>query len=286
MAIQNRKPVPKTQREISVSQHKAFDTSVGNPNNLTLTNRANQVSFKGDTTKPLSIGIQDIDESIFYYFDNVIRPFVYQNGDRIPVPVIYGAPEKWKSFQKDGYYRDKGGKIMLPIIMFKRDSLEKVRNISNKLDANFPNNFEVYQKPYSSRNAYDSFNVLNGVKPQKELYAVTMPDYVILNYSCVIATYYVDQLNKIIEAIEYASDSYWGNPERFKFRARIDSFATPVEVASNDVRSVRGTFNIKMYGYIIPDTVQKDTSAIDKFYSKSRISFTTETVSNINDIKS
>lgn len=276
------KPLPKTQRQISVSQHTAYDQSVGNPNDLTYQNRANQISWDKDTTKPLSINLQDIDEAIFYYFENVIRPFVYQNGDRIPVPLIYGSPEKWKSFQKDGYYRDKSGRIMLPIIMFKRDSLEKVRTIGNKLDANFPNNFEVYQKSYTPKNAYDKFNVLNNVKPQKELYAVTMPDYVILNYSCVIATYYIDQLNKIVEAINYASDSYWGNPQRFKFMARIDSFTTPVEVASNDVRSVRGNFNIRLHGYIVPEIIQKDTSAINKFYSKSKLVFTTETVSDIN----
>jgi hypothetical protein len=45
-----------------------------------------------------------------------------------------------------------------------------------------------------------------------------------LTYTCIIQTYYVEQLNKIIEAINYASDSYWGDPERFKFRARIDKF--------------------------------------------------------------
>ena len=31
----------------------------------------------------------------------------------------------------------------------------------------------------------------------------------------------MEQLNKIIEACEYASDAYWGNPERFQFRAFI-----------------------------------------------------------------
>jgi hypothetical protein len=77
--------------------------------------------LKDDTTKPFSIGIKDIDESIMYYFDNVIRPYVIQNGERIAVPIIYGSPERWKSIQKDAYYRDKKGAIMMPIIMFKRD---------------------------------------------------------------------------------------------------------------------------------------------------------------------
>ena len=104
------KPTPKTQREISVEQHKSTYVPAGNPNyadpNVPGVNRALQTSFRDDTTKPFSIGIKDIDEAVFYYFENVIQPSVYQNGERLPVPIVYGSQEKWKSFQKDGYYRD------------------------------------------------------------------------------------------------------------------------------------------------------------------------------------
>ena len=102
MAKNSRTPVPKTQREISVEQHKAFDTEVGNPNYANGVNRGDQISFADDSVKPFSIGIQDIDEAVFYYFQNVIKPFVLQNEERIEVPIIYGSPEKWASFQKVG----------------------------------------------------------------------------------------------------------------------------------------------------------------------------------------
>ena len=85
------------------------------------------------------------------------------------------------------------------------------------------------------------------------MYAVVVPDYVTLNYDCIISTYYVEQMNGIIEAINYASDSYWGNPERFQFRARIDSVATNVELPTGQERVVKSTFSIKMYGYIVPN---------------------------------
>ena len=141
MARQYRKPVPKTQREISTNLQTPYDPKLGNPNdaneknqfppvnqaNLPF-NRSEQMSFKEDNVKPFSIGIKDIDESIMYYFNNVIRPFVIQNGERIAVPVIYGSPERWKSIQKDAYYRDKKSAIMMPIIMFKRTSIEKNRS--------------------------------------------------------------------------------------------------------------------------------------------------------------
>jgi len=273
-----RKTTPKSQREISVDQHIPYDKEAGNPNLANNdNNRGTKQSFRDDNVKPLTIGIQDIDEAVFYYFQNVIKPSVYQNGERLPVPVIYGAPEKWKSFQKDGYYRDQKGKIMAPLIMLKRDSLEKNRGITNKLDANNPNNFNIFTKRYDQRNAYDQFAVLNNRIPEKQFYASVVPDYVTVTYSCVVFTYYVEQLNKVVEAIQYASDSYWGDPERFKFKAMIDSFAFQTELQQNDERIVRSTFTIKLNGYIIPEILQRDLNGIKKYTEKTKLIFSLET---------
>ena len=286
----NRNPPPKTQREISISQQEPYQQGgpgfqpTGNPNKAEGINRGQQLSFKGDDTKPFTLGIQDIDEAIYYYFTEVIKPFVIQNGQRIAVPVVYGNPEKWKMVQKDGYYRDKNGKIMSPLLVFKRDDLTKVRNIGNKLDANHPNLYSSLTKAYSSKNFYTPFDVLNNIKLEKEQYAVVIPDYVAIKYSCVIYTYYVEQMNKIVEAINYASDSYWGDPARFKFRAMIDSFTTVIEVEDGKDRAIKSNFDIKLNGYIIPDVVQKDLTAIKKIPTITKTVFGIETTSNINQI--
>jgi hypothetical protein len=274
------KPVPKTQREISVEQQTSSYIPAGNPNyadpNVPGVNRALQTSFKGDNVKPFSIGIKDIDEAVFYYFENIIQPSVYQNGSRLPVPIIYGSPEKWKSYQKDGYYRDQKGKIMAPLIMFKRDAMEKVRSIGNKLDANNPHNYGVSQKKYDSRNSYDNFKVLTNRIPEKQFYATVIPDYVTITYSCAIFTYYVEQLNKIVESVNYASDAYWGDPQRFKFKTMIDSFGFQTELVQDDERIVRSTFNIKLNGYIIPEILQKDINSLKKFSDKTKVIFSIE----------
>ena len=278
-----RKPIPKTQKQLGNEQVVPFSPEAGNPNNFNPSpteNRALQTSFKGDTVKPFSVGIQDIDEAIFYYFENVIQPSVIQNGARLPVPIIYGSPEKWKSYQKDGYYRDQQGKIQAPLIMFKRNDITKNRQIANKLDANNPQNFGVFNKRYTQRNAYDNFKVLNNRIPQQEYYAVVMPDYLTVTYTCAVFTYYVEQLNKIVEAMEYASDAYWGNPQRYQFKAMIDSFGFQTELTNNDERVVRSTFDIKINGYIIPEILQKDITAIKKFSNKTKIIFSMETVDN------
>lgn len=275
-----RKPIPKTQKEISNSLVTPFDQRQGNPNDAepAKDNRALQTSWKGDTVKPFTVGLQDIDEAIFHYFENIIKPVVYQNGENLSVPVLYASPEKWKSYQKDGYLRDVKGSLMAPLIIFKRESIDKNRTIANKLDANNPHNYAITPKSYTQRNAYSSFDLLNNRKPEKEYYAVVVPDYITATYTFVVFTYYVEQLNKIVEAIQYASDSYWGNPERFKFQARIDSFGFQTELNENSERVVRSTFTVKLNGYLIPETIQKSTSAINKYFGKTRLNFTLEGV--------
>ena len=53
-------------------------------------------------------------------------------------------------------------------------------------------------------------SLLNNRKPQRKIHAVVIPDYVTISYKCIIMTYYVEQMNKIVEAINYASEAYWG----------------------------------------------------------------------------
>ncbi len=297
MAEKGKIPVPKTQREIMNSQIEPYVppvgapgfSEIGNPNSATTFNRGEQTSFRDDTTKPFSLGFKEIDEAIFYYFENVIKPTVMQNGVVQKVPVIYGNPERCKQVQKDGYYRDQKGKIMMPLITFKRNNIEKVRNMSNKLDANNPSNLQVFTKNYNPANTYSNFNLLNNTIPTKTRYAVVMPDYVNITYDFIISTYYIEQLNKLIEAINYASDSYWGNPEQFQFIARVDSFATPLEITTGGERLVKSTFSLKLHGYVVPDTIQKDVTALKKYSDKSQIIFNLETsttdIDRINNYK-
>jgi hypothetical protein len=286
MAKNGKKPIPKTQREISTSLQTPYDQRYGNPNDLQFDpkNRGNQVSFRDDTVKPFSLGLYDIDEAVMYYLENTIKPTVIQNGVVQKVPVIYGSAERWKQMQKDGYYRDKNGALMMPIIVFKRNNIEKDRSMTNKLDANFPNNISVFTKSYSQKDEYNNFNVLNNRKPKKEYYAVVVPDYVTITYDFIISTYYVEQMNKIVEAMNYASDAYWGNPERFKFRARIDSFGTAVELNAGSERLVKTQFTVTLRGYIVPDNVQKQLASIKKFSNAVQLIFQTETTSNIDDV--
>ena len=219
-------------------------------------NRALEVSLKDDDkNKTISIGLKDIDSAILYYLENVIKPQVTQNDRRLSVPIIYGSPERWKSMQADGFYRDKNGKTMVPLVMFKRDSFVKNNTIGNKLDGNKVNNLKYFETGYSKRNVYDNFNVLQNQKLQKEYILGIIPDYIDVTYSMSIFTDYVEQANEITEAIEFAARSFWGDPEKIMFRANIETFNTPVLLENGSDRANRTTMNVLVNGYIIPSGI-------------------------------
>jgi hypothetical protein len=242
-------------------------------------NRGEITRRDDDVINDISIGLQDHDEAIAFYFDKVIKPSVVTNGTRIDVPLIYGNPERWKGVQRDGYYRDKTGKIQTPIIMFKRNSIQKRRDLGNKMDANNPQLYYVYQSKYNKRNQYDNFSVLQNRVPNKEFHAVVVPDFVRLKYSFIIWTDFIGQNNKIVEAINYASDAYWGDEERFKFNARIDSFTNTVEVVQGRNRMVKTNFELDLQGYIVSDAMSTAIAKKpQKFFSKSTVVFNTEII--------
>lgn len=242
-----------------------------------LQDRALQTTRANDNVQNYNVGIKDIDESIFYYFNEVLKPQVTQNGKQLNVPLVYASPERWKAMQKDGYYRDKNGKMQAPLITFRRESLEKNRNLGNKLDGNNPHNYGVFEKKFSKKNIYDKFGVLTNRIGEKEYYAVAIPDYVNVVYNCVIFTDYMEQNNKIIEGVNFASDSYWGNPSKFRFRAMIDTYTTATELVQGNDRIVKTEFNINLLGHIVTDTVNALPFNTRKYSSKTNMKFTSET---------
>jgi hypothetical protein len=288
------KPIPKNAAEINQEQVNPYLKNEGKPVSDTVfsKNRGKDFSFKGDTVKDVSVGLEDLDYAVMYYFEKVIKPSIIQNGQKITVPVIYGSPERWKSVQADGFYRDANGKGLAPLIMFKRESVEKNRNLGNKLDGNKAHLYQVIGTKYNIKNAYDKFSIVNNRIPSEQYYVSVVPDYVTLTYSCVIFTDYVEQNNKLVEAIQFASDSYWGDPNRWKFKARIDSFTTTTLLEQGEDRAARSTFNLVLNGYILPDTVNKDLAvARNKFYTTSQVIFDLEvidgagTTTNIDELK-
>ena len=249
---------------------------LGQPEN----NRAYETSLKGESEKDFYIGIKDLDEAVFYYFNDVLKLSVVQNNNRVNVPIIYGTPEYWKTVQSDGYYRDENGKMMAPLLMFKRKSITQNRNLGYKLDGNLVHNLQTFKTRFNKRNFYSNFNALNSRVPEEKYVVSVTPDYVTVEYECVVWTYFVEQMDKLIEALNFASRSYWGDPNRFQFMTSIESFEDSINYAIGENRAVRTNFNMTLNGYLIPDTINKKLANASLYYGVSNIVFGLETANS------
>jgi len=281
--MRDRKPIPKNQAEIVqdtinpyLNQGKPVSQNVFTHRD----NRALNTTRKTDKIKDIAIGLEDIDSALMYYFKNIIKPTVVQDGNRIDVQIMYGSPERWQSVQADGYYRDTNGKAVFPLIMYKRSGIEKNRNLGNKIDGNLASLFQTFETRYNQRNQYDKFSILNNRIPSKQYYVSVVPDYVTITYECVILTNFVEQNNKLIEAIEYASDSYWGDANRWQFRTSLDNFGITNTVNTGEDRVSSTTVSLKVNGYLIADSINQHLSDTNIHFSPAQIIFTMETSDN------
>ena len=259
------KPIPRSQRKIF--------------------NRGQQISRNSpgatDDVKNISVGIMDMDSAIMYYFNEVIKPEVEVNKEKVKVPCIYASPERWTTISKQGFLRDKKRQIITPLIVFKRTGMERNDNIPiDKLDANKPRNFYSFEKKYSHQNRYDKFSVQRGLTPGREYYNVAMPDYVTLTYEFIVWTSYIDQMNRIVEKINYSDGAYWGAPGKMRFRTRIESFSDASEVDGE--RLIKTTFSVNLYGYILPETFNSQTTT-QKFLTNKKLIIREETDTTLID---
>ena len=222
------------------------------------------------------------DSAIMYYLVNVIKPEVENGETKMSVPIIYANPERWKSIQKGSFVRDSKGKAQIPVIAYKRTNVERRKDLGSKVDTKNPL-YYGFQKKYSNRNRYDRFDILTGRRPQIEFHNVVIPDYVKLTYECIIFAEYLEQLNKIIEDINYAADQYWGKENTFKFLSKIDSFDIESVAEQGQDRISKANFTLTLNGFIIPDNIQKSMSNFSsKTFSQVKVEVQAESVKTLN----
>ena len=240
-------------------------------------NRGYLYSRTDDDIKTPSVTLMDMDSAIKFYFENIIKPSVLDNGENVKVPIMYASPERWTSIKKQGFLRDKKRQIVTPVIVYRRTSVERDDTVpQDKLDANNPHLFYTFEKKFSQQNRYDNFTTQIGLLPQREYYNVAMPDYITLTYDFIIWTTYIEQMNKIVERINYSDGAYWGDPNKLRFRSRIDSFTDATEVSDVE-RLVRTNFTVILRGYLLPEGNFDHRSTTQKFLTPKKVVFGTET---------
>ena len=211
-------------------------------------NRANEIkSEKGDVKK--SVGLFDIDYAMMTYLEDTALPKLDYNGKSVSIPVIYGNSERWVGARRQGVYRDNKGKIQLPLMMIRRTSIAKDETMPM---LNRHVSYPTITK-YSKNNRYDRFTALGGnTQPKYELFNIVMPEYVEVNYECMVWTDYTEQLNSVIEQLNFAS-TYWGDKDKFKFRTQVSDYNVINEVGEGTQRINRVEFTLNVKAYLLPE---------------------------------
>ena len=239
--------------------------------------REKQIRRDTDTQKNYTVTLLDIDNAILKQLEK-FQMSVIDEGAKINVPVNYASPEKWKSIQNDGYMRDYNGQIILPAIVYSRISSEKDNSIPNFSPyTNYPT-----LKTYSQKNRYTQFSLLSGMNaPVREVYQVAIPDSMILTYKFVIWTEYVEQMNTLVERLEYESDDYWGDSRGYRFRVWAENFSHTVELQTDQDRAVKTEFELKVWGYLLPHIqygIDGPTQTTTKFFTPKKVVISAESV--------
>jgi hypothetical protein len=235
-------------------------------------NRAKQIkSQKGDLKQ--SISLFDIDYAIMSYLQDTVLPELDDNGKALKIPVIYGNSERWNGARRQGVYRDTHGKLQLPLMMLRRTSVAKNESMPM---LNRQTSYQGVTK-YSKDNRYDRFTLLGkAVAPKYEIYNITMPDYVEINYECMGWTNYTEHLNTVIESLTFASDEYWGDKQKFKFSTSISDYNVVNEVGEGTERINRVEFTLNVKAYLLPEKFDGENT-IKKSMSIKRVVVATET---------
>ena len=233
-------------------------------------NRGNQIKSEKSDVKH-SVSLFDIDYAMMSYLEDVALPTLTEgDGNVIKIPVVYGNSERWNGARREGIFRDIKGKIQLPLMMIRRTSISK--------DESMPmlNNHVSYQTvtKWNKSNRYDRFTLLGNTNPSYELYNVTMPEYVEINYDCMAWTSFTEHLNSIIEALTFTTD-YWGDKKKYKFRVTIADYNVINEVGEGTERINRVEFTLNVKAYLLPEKFDGENTT-KKSYSTKKVVFATE----------
>lgn len=253
---------------------------VTRPNHALGQARHTQVRRDQDNVKPPHISLYDIDFAIKSFFENIIKPKVVENDTLIDVPILYMNSEKWSNVQKEGYIRDKKGKILIPVIAFRRSNVDIDQQLKRNKVSPVEDLYYLAESKYNKNFRYDQFSIQAGTARQSEYYIMQPPDYVKVTYEFQFWCEYQSQLNDLIETMIFFEGQSFGDKNNYKFRSYANNYTIENLPNINDDRVVRATFNIETYGYLVKESVTGEVVSKRRLSTK-RIVFNEEIVSEI-----
>lgn len=221
-----------------------------------INNRVNQIDMTGDSTlETLVSNIEDHDEAILYYMNNRIKPQIVQDGKVLHVNTTMGNRELWESIQSSVFSRDKNEKLTVPMIVLNRESVVPDRTFIQKIGSNLSESVYTFTRDYTKEDPFSRFNNKSNIVP-KNYYEIIVPDYVVITYSGVILTNYMENMNSIISSLIFANSSYWGKDSN-QYKVIIDGLTNTSEITTDTERIIRNEFTLTVNGRLFSNTMNR-----------------------------
>jgi hypothetical protein len=173
-----------------------------------------------------TVRIEDVDKSIYDYFDKKIAIHIDRDDSLYKVPVLYSVGERWALIRKNNF-RDEHGVLILPIVSVRRLNIDRTREQGGMAQEqkSITVSKVIHPKTSNAQNLIDT-NKRRGIffqpkeKPIIETLTIPFPDFCQVMYEISIWTQFNTHMNEILEKIFYKYE-------------HLDSFVMPVDYDGN-----------------------------------------------------
>ena len=186
------------------------------------------------------ISLMDIDNDIYLFLKEKVDLKIKENDNIISVPLYYADTEKWNLILNNKPIYDKKKKLILPILVFKRNSDVNINDQYPKLNLlqhTESNMFLVNSPKYTKHNDYIKSRIFNNNIERKTLEFIRIPTHVTLSYSIILYTRYIEQANTIIEYFTSINNTSYGNKYNHTFK--ISSMASDAQIELEGNRLIK-----------------------------------------------
>jgi hypothetical protein len=218
-----------------------------------------------------SITLEDVDQSIFNYFDKKISIHVDTDKGRSKVPIIYASGERWKLIRDNKGLRDENGTLILPLISVRRTLVDRTPGFGG-MAQEVPEvtiSRIIHDKTGNMQNLVKSRNINGFIEKKRdpviETLTIPYPDFCIIFYEIILWAQYQSQMNEMLEKIFYNYDirDSFVVPLEYDENAPKNGFyfvgfrdgnlpsQSNVEEFTSQERIIKYTYNIKVPVYLI-----------------------------------
>ncbi len=245
--------------------------------------------------------LETIDTGIYEWVSEVLDLHTRTNKGIYKVPTIWLGTERVWQIKNDVRFRDKVGKLILPIISINRDSVLKdptfkgsfqahiveqndfkggVHEVSNEINGEKTRNFQNNLKPGTQETGYVDENHLI----VKNYHTSPIPSYITVNYSITLRTEYQQQMNDLLTPFITRT----GQINSFKFSKDNHTYEAFIQQDYNmnnntvnigeDERMFETKVTIKTLGYLVGEGYNRPRPVNARRESRPKIIFKTETI--------